>query len=78
MRQSPTHQDRPIEEWTDEELVQRFQYLKSEAAQGDAGERLPAASAIEEEMRRRGLEPDREDVIPDDPMPNEANVKPAH
>jgi hypothetical protein len=35
-------------------------------------------TAVESEMRRRGLQPDREDVIPDRPLSNEAEVKPAH
>jgi hypothetical protein len=78
MPTSRSRGERPTAEYTDEELVQRFQYLKSETAQGDAGEHLEEALRVEYEMRRRGLQPDREDVIPDDPMPNEANVKPAH
>lgn len=73
----PDH-DRPMAEWSDEELVQEFQYLKSVPAQGDATAKTPSASNIEDEMRRRGLQPDREDVIPDDPPSTEANVKPAH
>ncbi len=72
----PDH--RPVAEWSDDELLDEFRFLKSEAAQGEATGQTETASTIEDEMRRRGLQPDREDVIPDDPLPNEANVKPAH
>jgi hypothetical protein len=61
----------------DEELVRRYQYLKSEAARGEPDEE-GLMTAVESEMRRRGLQPDREDVIPDRPLSNEAEVKPAH
>ncbi len=76
MTASPSDPHRPFDQLSDEELVQEFQHLKSETAQGETADR--STVAIDGEMRRRGLQPDREDVIPDDPPSNEANVKPAH
>jgi hypothetical protein len=52
--------ERRIEEWTDERLVDEYRRLKGELADGDA-----SADAVEKEMKRRGLTPDRENVIPD-------------
>jgi hypothetical protein len=67
-----------VHEWSDEDLIDAFRYLKSETAQGDADRDQPLAQTLEVEMRRRGLRPDREDVIPDDPPSDNAGVKPAH
>jgi hypothetical protein len=64
----PTDRDRsrPIEEWRDEELVAEYRYIKGELVSGDRDRGSDApAGVIEGEMRRRGLTPDREDVIPD-------------
>jgi hypothetical protein len=62
----PTGDDRgrPIEEWSDEELIAEYRHIKGELADDDA----PARN-IEEEMERRALSPDREDVIPDATSP---------
>ncbi|HEU5111770.1 MAG TPA: hypothetical protein VFU96_00555 [Acidimicrobiia bacterium] len=59
---------RPIEEWSDEELVAQFRSIKGELTSEAPGSwDLDGAPAlvIEEEMKRRGLTPDREDLIPD-------------
>jgi hypothetical protein len=68
----PTGADRrrPLSEWSDEELVAEFRHTKDEVTH--EGFQTPdrsnaPAGALEDELRRRGLEPDREDVIPDAP-----------
>jgi hypothetical protein len=52
---------------TDEELIQAYREAKTETGGGDP-ELTPAedgpVSAIREEMERRGLAPDREDMVP--------------
>lgn len=53
---------------TDEELVETFQKSKTETAGQDPALTPPdddSMSAIREEMERRGLAPDREDLVPD-------------
>jgi hypothetical protein len=81
MSEHPTSFDRsrPIEEWSDEELLEEFRYIKAELADEDPeyrdGDGAPA-DVIEEEMRRRGLEPDREDVIPDANSPGREDEEP--
>ncbi len=66
----PTNRDRnrPIEEWKDEELVAEYRYIKgvlaSELAEYRDSDDAPGRG-IEGEMKRRGITPDREDVIPD-------------
>ena len=51
---------------SDEELVARFRDMKSEASGNDPGLTPPDThDAIRQEMERRGLAPDREDVVPD-------------
>jgi hypothetical protein len=81
MSENPTSFDRsrPIEEWSDEELLEEFRYIKAELADEDPeyrdGDGAPA-DVIEEEMRRRGLEPDREDVIPDADSPGREDEEP--
>jgi hypothetical protein len=52
-----------LSDLTDEELVAEYRHIKDEPADGDD----PSVGALEGELRRRGLEPDREDVIPDAP-----------
>ncbi|MGH3668133.1 MAG: hypothetical protein ACRDU7_07580 [Acidimicrobiia bacterium] len=64
----PTDRDgsRPIEKWSDEELVAEYRYIKGELADSDYRDSDDApARAVEGEMKSRGLTPDREDVIPD-------------
>jgi hypothetical protein len=81
MSEQPTSFDRsrPIEEWSDDELLEEFRYIKAELADEDPeyrdGDGAPA-DVIEEEMRRRGLEPDREDVIPDADSPGREDEEP--
>jgi hypothetical protein len=64
---------RPLPEWTDEELVAEYRHTKDEVTQ-EGTQNLDrddgSAGALEEELRRRGLEPDREDVIPHAPSPD--------
>ena len=60
----PDDRSRPIEVWSDEELVA----LSIDQVGAHPRARTPglcSAPAIEEEMKRRGLTPDREDLIPD-------------
>ena len=66
----PTGADRrrPLSEWTDEELVAEFSHTKDEVTHEAFQDPDPgnvSSGAIEEELRRRGLEPDREDLIPE-------------
>ena len=50
----------------DDELVERFRRAKAEATGGDPGLTPPDdAGPIREEMERRGIAPDREDVVPE-------------
>lgn len=53
---------------SDEELVDRFRAIKTEVGGSDPGLIPPDGKndPIRAEMERRGLAPDREDVIPDD------------
>ena len=54
---------------SDEELVSRFREIKSELGGTDPGLTPPhdgVDSEIRDEIERRGIAPDREDVIPDD------------
>jgi hypothetical protein len=59
---------------SDDELVERFRELKSAGSGSDPGLTPPdreKESSIREEMERRGLAPDREDLIPDSESPEE-------
>jgi hypothetical protein len=59
-----------LSEWSDEELVAEYRHIKDEVSYelSDHSDKQDAsAGALESELRRRGLEPDREDVIPDAP-----------
>jgi hypothetical protein len=72
----PTGDDRgrPIEEWSDEELIAEYRHVKGELGDEDPGYRDdedPQAHIIEQEMQRRALSPDREDVIPDATSPGD-------
>jgi hypothetical protein len=63
-----TERKEPVAELSDDELVSRFREIKSEAGGTDPGLTPPddgVDSEIRDEMERRGLAPDREDVIPD-------------
>lgn len=52
-----------------EELVNLYRTVKSELSNGnpEGGDGTVDVAAIDNEMARRGLVPDREDVIPDQP-----------
>lgn len=63
---------RPIEEWSNEELLAQYRYVKAELSAEEPGYRDSdgaPADVIEEEIERRGLRPDREDLIPDAASP---------
>jgi hypothetical protein len=53
--------DPTLRERSDDELVADYRRVKADLSPESTRRR----EAIEEEMRRRGLAPDREDVIPD-------------
>jgi hypothetical protein len=55
--------DRLFQDLSDEELVERYR----RAGPPGEGVTRPEDTALEAEMRRRGLMPDREDTIPEDP-----------
>lgn len=77
MRMSNDH----IREISDDELVERFRELKTEGPGGDPELAPPErdhTDAIREEMERRGLAPDREDVVPDDQSPEDDPVVEDH
>ena len=82
MTQHPIDFDRnrPIEDWSDDELVAEYRYIKAELADEDPEYRDSKgapADVIEEEMKRRSLFPDREDVIPDAASPGREENEPA-
>ena len=55
---------------SDEQLVERFRKAKAEATGGDPALTPPDdAGPIRDEMERRGIAPDREDVVPDSESP---------
>jgi hypothetical protein len=79
---------RPIEEWSDEELIAEYRHIKGELADEDPRYRDDddaPGEVVEQEMDRRALSPDREDVIPDaaapgretDPSPDSRPTAPA-
>lgn len=66
---------------SDDELVERFRELKTEGPGSDPELTPPDRSdsdAIREEMERRGLAPDREDVIPDYQSPEDDPIVEDH
>lgn len=65
--------DNEVQKLPDDELVERYRQLKTETGGDDPrlappGEDLD--SAVREEMERRGLTPDWEDIIPDSESPD--------
>ena len=68
----PPDETHPIEKWTDHELVDQYRFLTAELAADDSqylkSDDSPLA-AIEEELRRRGL-----DVLADDVEPDSASA----
>jgi hypothetical protein len=69
-----------IAELSDEELVSRFREIKADAGGADPDLTPPDDDhgEIREEMDRRGLAPDREDVIPDDESVSEDPIVEDH
>lgn len=69
-----------LKELTDEELVAEFRRLKTETAGADPSLTPPddSTAALRHEMDRRGIAPDREDVIPDEGSPTEEPVVDDH
>jgi len=70
-----------VGELSDEELVSRFREIKSEVGGTDPGLTPPDGAVdteIRDEMERRGLAPDREDVIPDDESVSEDPIVDDH
>jgi hypothetical protein len=71
--------DHPIEEWTDEELLDQLVFVRGELADREpvmnADAETSPVAAIEEEIERRGL------TVPpgsDPRMPGRENTQPAH
>lgn len=70
-----------IKALSDDELVERYRQLKAEAGGDDPRLSPPDQawdSAVREEMERRGLTPDREDIIPDSESPDEDPIVEDH
>lgn len=61
---------------TDDELIAEYRKLKTEAGGQDPALAPPEESvgALREEMDRRGLSPDREDVVPDEDSPTKGPI----
>lgn len=62
------HDPAELRRMTDEELIDAYRQSKTETGGQDPALTPPEhepESAIREEMERRGLAPDREDVVPD-------------
>ena len=64
----PPDESHPIERWTDHELVDQYRFLTAELADDDPqylkSDDSPLA-AVEEELKRRGLDVVADDVEPD-------------
>lgn len=70
-----------IKALSDDQLVERYRQLKAEAGGDDPMLTPPDRgwdSAVREEMERRGLTPDREDIIPDSESPDEDPIVEDH
>jgi len=76
-----TERSDAVGDLSDEELVSRFREIKSDVGGADPDLTPPhegADSEIRDEMERRGLAPDREDVIPDDESVSEDPIVDDH
>jgi len=75
---TPQWEDRPLHRWTDEDLVKEYQHVKGELTfeplDYPPGPVRPGV-LIEQELLRRGLLPDREDIVPDRGGP-ETDIEP--
>lgn len=73
-RRQMTHDPAELRRMTDVELLDVYRDMKTGATGKDPALTPPeedSHSAIREEMERRGLTPDREDVVPDKESPGE-------
>jgi hypothetical protein len=73
-RQEMTNDPAELRRMTDDELTEAYRRLKTETTGRDPALTPPdedSGTAIREEMERRGLAPDREDVVPDAESPEE-------
>jgi hypothetical protein len=78
-QESDSDRSRPIEEWSDEELIAEFRYMKAVLSDENSEyreEESAPAGVIEAEIERRGLAPDREDVIPGASSPGREENQP--
>lgn len=76
-----TERSEAVGDLSDEELVSRFREIKSDVGGADPELTPPddgAHSKIRDEMERRGLAPDREDLIPDDDSPSKDPIVEDH
>lgn len=74
----PDERHGDLTELSDEELIDRFRSAKSETGGADPAFTPPGDGAedpIRVEMERRGLAPDREDVIPAEEVPGDTVVE---
>lgn len=71
------HDPEELRRVTDEELLEMYRDMKTEATGKDPALVPPeegSHTAVREEMERRGLTPDREDVVPDTQSPVEEPI----
>lgn len=63
-----------LRDLSDEELIDRFRAMKTEVGGADPGLTPPNGTAdpVRAELERRGLAPDREDLIPDYTSPTDS------
>lgn len=61
---------RPLEEWTDAELIAQYRHIEAESDEvlGDSRDKAPLVR-LSDEMRRRGIEPKLDDVDGDATSP---------
>lgn len=70
-----TFQDRTeLRDLSDEDLIDMFRAMKTEVGGADPGFTPPdgPVDPVRAELERRGLAPDREDLIPDNASPTES------
>lgn len=71
------HEPAELRRMTDEELIEAYRDAKTETGGNDPELTPPddePASAVRGEMERRGLAPDREDIVPGSGSPEEEPV----
>ncbi len=69
--------NRPLEEWTDAELVAQYRYVEAETEEvlGDGRDKAPL-ERLSAEMRRRGIDADRDDLDADAGSPGREESDP--